>query len=110
MGGGDGHTATATVMLMGDTCTRACRFCHVKTSRAPPPLDAAEPERMATAIAEWSGLDYVVLTSVDRDDVEDQGASHIAETVRGIKQRNPGLLVEALVPDFSGDNDRVAMV
>ena len=64
---------------------------------------------MATAIAEW-GLDYVVLTSVDRDDVEDQGASHIASTVSGIKRRNPGILVEALVPDFTGDKERVALV
>lgn len=108
-GGGDGHTATATVMLMGDTCTRACRFCHVKTSRAPPALDKDEPRRMAQAIAEW-GLDYVVLTSVDRDDVPDQGAAHIAETVSGIKERNPGILVEALVPDFSGNVEGVEKV
>jgi len=66
-GGVDG-TATATIMIMGDTCTRACRFCSIKTSAAPPPLDKDEPENVATAIAEW-GLDYVVLTSVDRDDL-----------------------------------------
>ena len=71
-GGGDGHTATATVMLMGDTCTRGCRFCAVKTSRAPPPLDPDEPQNVAKAVAAW-GLDYVVLTSVDRDDLPDQG-------------------------------------
>jgi lipoic acid synthetase len=80
-GGGDGHTATATIMLMGDTCTRGCRFCAVKTSRAPPPLDPDEPENVAKAVAAW-GLDYVVLTSVDRDDLPDGGAAHISRTVR----------------------------
>ena len=61
-GGGEGHAATATIMLMGDTCTRGCRFCAVKTSNAPPPLDPAEPENTAQAVAAW-GIDYVVLTS-----------------------------------------------
>ena len=69
---------------MGDTCTRACRFCNIKTSKAPPPLDANEPYRVAKAILEW-GLDYVVLTSVDRDDLEDGGAKHIGDTVLAIK-------------------------
>ncbi|KAG2435979.1 hypothetical protein HYH02_011692 [Chlamydomonas schloesseri] len=102
-GGGDGHTATATIMLMGDTCTRGCKFCAVKTSKAPPPLDPAEPENVSKAIAAW-GLDYVVLTSVDRDDLPDGGASHIASTIRLLKQKTEGrLLVEALVPDFQGD-------
>ena len=64
-------------MLMGDTCTRGCRFCAVKTSRAPPPLDPQEPMNTAKAVADW-GIDYVVLTSVDRDDLEDGGAAHIA--------------------------------
>lgn len=108
-GGGDGHTATATVMIMGDTCTRACRFCHVKTSRAPAPLDPNEPENTASAIAEW-GVDYIVLTSVDRDDVPDQGATHIASTISGIKRRNPGILVEALVPDFRGTKEHVETI
>ena len=66
--GGKEGTATATIMLMGDTCTRGCSFCAVKTSRAPPPLDPAEPRRVSEAIASW-GLGYVVLTSVDRDDL-----------------------------------------
>ena len=102
-GGGDGHAATATVMLMGDTCTRGCRFCAVKTSSAPPPLDPAEPENVATAVTEW-GIDYIVLTSVDRDDLPDGGAAHIAATVAALKARSGGrLLVEALVPDFRGD-------
>ncbi|KAG2426158.1 hypothetical protein HXX76_013139 [Chlamydomonas incerta] len=102
-GGGDGHTATATIMLMGDTCTRGCKFCAVKTSKAPPPLDPQEPENVSKAIAAW-GLDYVVLTSVDRDDMPDGGAAHIASTIRLLKQKTEGrLLVEALVPDFQGD-------
>ena len=84
-GGGDGHTATATIMLMGDTCTRGCRFCAVKTSKAPPPLDAAEPANVAKAVAEW-GLDYVVLTSVDRDDLPDQGSDHFAQTIRRVRR------------------------
>ena len=70
-GGGSG-VATATIMLMGDTCTRGCSFCAVKTAPAPPPLDAGEPARVAAAVARW-GLGYVVLTSVDRDELADQG-------------------------------------
>ena len=68
-------------MLMGDTCTRGCRFCSVKTARKPPPLDPNEPEKTAAAIVKW-GLDYIVITSVDRDDIPDGGAAHIAQTVR----------------------------
>ena len=86
---------------MGDTCTRACRFCSVKTSRAPGPLDPHEPENTAEAISRW-GLGYIVLTSVDRDDLPDGGAAHIAATISKIKQKAPHILVEALVPDFSG--------
>lgn len=100
--GGDaqGNGATATIMLMGDTCTRGCRFCAVKTSAAPPPLDPDEPLNTARAIAAW-GIDYVVLTSVDRDDLPDGGAAHIAATIRHLKAESEGrLLVEALVPDF----------
>ena len=109
-GGGDGHTATATIMLMGDTCTRGCRFCAVKTSRAPPPLDPAEPENVAKAVVEW-GLDYVVLTSVDRDDLADGGAAHIASTIKHLKETSEGkMLVEALVPDFSGDLECVQTI
>jgi len=97
-----GESATATIMLMGDTCTRGCRFCAIKTSRAPPPLDPAEPQRVAEQVATW-GVDYIVLTSVDRDDVEDGGAAHIAETVRAIKRASQERLrVEVLAPDFSG--------
>ena len=108
-GGGDGHTATATIMIMGDTCTRGCRFCAVKTSRAPPPLDEDEPANVAKAIAAW-GLDYVVLTSVDRDDLPDQGAGHIAKTIANLKTSAPDLLVEALTPDFQGEPELVRQV
>ena len=108
-GGGKEGTATATIMVMGDTCTRGCSFCAVKTSRAPPPLDPEEPANTAQAVAEW-GLDYVVVTSVDRDDVPDQGASHIAQTIRELKSRSPKLLVEVLTPDFRGNTNLVAEV
>ncbi|KAF8795470.1 lipoyl synthase, mitochondrial-like [Argiope bruennichi] len=101
-GGGEYGTATATIMLLGDTCTRNCRFCSVKTSRTPPPPDPNEPKNTAQAIADWN-LDYVVLTSVDRDDIPDGGASHIASTVIELKQRKPSILVECLTPDFAGD-------
>jgi lipoic acid synthetase len=108
-GGGESGTATATIMVMGDTCTRGCSFCAVKTSRAPPPLDPEEPANTAQAVAEW-GLDYVVVTSVDRDDVPDQGAGHLAQTIVELKQRSPKLLVEVLTPDFRGDADLVRQV
>lgn len=108
-GGSSRAAATATIMLMGDTCTRGCRFCSVKTSRAPPPLDPHEPEHTAEALARW-GLGYVVLTSVDRDDLADGGAAHFAETIRKIKQKKPDMLVEALTGDFAGDLDMVRVV
>ena len=93
---------TATVMLLGDTCTRGCRFCAVNTARTPPPADPEEPGNTARAIAAWD-LGYVVLTSVDRDDMPDGGAEHFASTVRQLKALKPGILVEALTPDFRGD-------
>ncbi|KAK4145054.1 uncharacterized protein C8A04DRAFT_36183 [Dichotomopilus funicola] len=108
-GGGSKAAATATIMLMGDTCTRGCRFCSVKTNRAPPPLDPHEPENTAEALARW-GLGYVVLTSVDRDDLADGGARHFAETIRRIKTKKPTMLVEALTGDFRGDLDMVKVV
>lgn len=108
-GGSKKSSATATIMLMGDTCTRGCRFCSVKTSRAPPPLDPHEPENTAEALRRW-GLGYVVLTSVDRDDLVDGGARHFAETIIKIKQKAPAMLVEALTGDFAGDLDQVALV
>jgi lipoic acid synthetase len=99
---------TATVMLMGDVCTRGCRFCHVKTSASPPPLDPDEPRHLAEAVAEL-GLDYIVVTSVDRDDLADGGAAHFAEAIRRLKAV-PGLLVEVLTPDFRGDAEAVRTV
>ncbi|KAL7429080.1 hypothetical protein ACHAXM_001530 [Skeletonema potamos] len=80
-------TATATIMIMGDTCTRGCSFCAVKTSRKPPPIDPDEPNKVAAAVHSW-GLDYVVLTSVDRDDLEDQGAGHFRRVVQRLKELN----------------------
>lgn len=93
---------TATIMLLGDTCTRGCRFCAVNTAATPPPPDPAEPFNTAEAVANW-GVDYIVLTSVDRDDMPDGGAAHFAQTVQYIKMLKPDLLVECLVSDFRGD-------
>jgi len=100
-GGGEG-TATATIMLMGDTCTRGCKFCSVKTARNPGPLDPDEPRNTALQIKEWD-IGYIVMTSVDRDDIPDGGSSHFAKTVQEVKKENPELLVECLVPDWRGD-------
>ncbi|KAF2199787.1 Lipoyl synthase [Delitschia confertaspora ATCC 74209] len=108
-GGSSKSAATATIMLMGDTCTRGCRFCSVKTSKAPPPLDPHEPENTAEALKRW-GLGYVVLTSVDRDDLLDGGARHFAETIIKIKQKAPTILVEALTGDYAGDLEMVKVV
>ncbi|EFR02573.1 lipoyl synthase [Nannizzia gypsea CBS 118893] len=108
-GGGSKAAATATIMLMGDTCTRGCRFCSVKTSRTPPPLDPHEPENTAEALSRW-GLGYVVLTAVDRDDLADSGARHFAETVRRIKSKAPNILVECLTGDFDGNLDMVSLM
>lgn len=108
-GGDDKAAATATIMLMGDTCTRGCRFCSVKTSRAPAPLDPHEPEHTAEALKRW-GLGYVVLTSVDRDDLADGGSAHFAETIMKIKQKAPSMLVEALTGDFWGNTEQVKVV
>jgi lipoic acid synthetase len=88
----------ATMMIMGDTCTRACSFCNVKTG-LPGALDASEPENVARAVAALN-LEHVVITSVDRDDLPDGGAAHFAETIRAIKAAAPGTTVEVLTPDF----------
>lgn len=93
---------TATVMLLGEICTRGCRFCAVKTMKRPPAPDPDEPENLAAVIAEL-GLKYVVLTMVDRDDLDDGGADHVARAVEGLGRRVPDLLVEVLVSDFQGD-------
>ena len=88
----------ATMMIMGDTCTRACAFCNVKTG-LPGALDADEPLRVAEAVAKL-GLKHVVVTSVDRDDLSDGGAKHFAETIHAIRKASPGTTVEVLTPDF----------
>lgn len=93
---------TATIMLMGDVCTRACRFCSVNTGNPQGWLDPEEASNTARAV-ELMGLRYVVLTSVNRDDLPDGGAGHYAEVVRAVKERNPDTAVEALTPDFLGD-------
>ncbi len=100
---------TATVMLLGDVCTRGCRFCAVKSGNPHGLVDADEPRKVAAAIAEL-GLSYVVLTSVDRDDLPDGGAAHFGATIRAIKARDPEVLVEALIPDFQGDQEAVRTV
>jgi lipoic acid synthetase len=94
---------------MGGECTRACRFCSVKTSRTPKPLDPHEPINTAIAIEKW-GVEYIVLTSVDRDDLADSGAAHFAETVRLIKKQNPGVLVECLTGDLKGEEAPIALL
>lgn len=95
------NAGTATLMLMGAVCTRACRFCSVDTGNPHGWLDREEPQNAARTV-ELMKLGYVVLTSVDRDDLPDGGAAHYAECVRAIKARNPGTAVEALTPDFQG--------
>lgn len=102
-------SGTATFMLGTEVCTRACRFCAVKTARRPPPLDPDEPKKVAESVAALK-LKYVVLTSVDRDDMKDGGANHFAETIRELKLRDPELLVESLVPDFRGDFSAVEII
>jgi lipoic acid synthetase len=93
---------TGTIMLLGDTCTRGCMFCAVNTNAKPPEPDPFEPFKTAEAVAKW-GVDYIVLTSVDRDDIADGGAQHFAHTVELLKHKKPELLVECLVSDFRGD-------
>lgn len=93
---------TATIMLLGDTCTRGCRFCHVLSGNPAGVVDEEEPRKVGDAVARL-GLTYLVLTSVDRDDLPDGGADHFAKTVEIIKRNDRRILVEVLVPDFRGD-------
>ena len=102
------HHGTATFMILGDVCTRACPYCAVAHGR-PAGLDTAEPERVAEAV-ERMGLRYVVITSVDRDDLADGGASLFAETVRQIRERLPACRVEVLIPDFKGRHSSLEAV
>lgn len=100
---------TATIMLMGEVCTRGCRFCNVKTGNPKGKLDLEEPRKVSEAISQM-GLDYVVLTSVDRDDLPDEGSGHFAETVARLKASVPDLIVEVLTPDFKGNESYVAKI
>lgn len=100
---------TATLMLMGSVCTRACKFCSVDTGNPNGWLDPLEPLQVADAVA-LMGLNYVVLTSVDRDDLADAGAGHYAACIQAIHQRSPATAVEALTPDFNGREECVARV
>jgi lipoic acid synthetase len=103
------NAGTATIMVLGSVCTRACRFCAVDTGNPKGWLDADEPENTGKAV-KLMGLEYVVITSVDRDDLPDGGASHYADCVRAIKKHSPGTAVEALTPDFNGVEAHVEIV
>ena len=102
-----GH-GTATFMILGDTCTRGCRYCAVNKGM-PTELDLEEPSRLAEAVVRM-GLSYVVITSVDRDDLADGGAGIFAESIREIRGRSPGTSVEVLIPDFQGNRDALETV
>jgi lipoic acid synthetase len=100
---------TATFMLMGETCTRGCRFCAVDTAKRPPALDPLEPDHIAEAVDEM-GLSYVVLTSVNRDELDDGGSAHLARCLDAIHARTPQVLLELLSPDFQGDRAAIARI
>lgn len=100
---------TATFMILGDTCTRGCRFCAVKSGNPNGYLDPDEPLKVAEAV-KILGLKYVVITSVDRDDLADEGASHFAKTVKNIKKLSPDTIVEILIPDFHGIKSSLELV
>ena len=93
---------------MGDVCTRTCKFCYVRSGK-PQPLDPEEPRRIAAAVVE-AGFDYVVLTSVNRDDLPDGGAAHIARCIQEIKKQKPSLLVEVLIPDFQENTEALTTI
>ncbi|MDL2252336.1 lipoyl synthase [Odoribacter sp. OttesenSCG-928-J03] len=99
---------TATFMIGGDTCTRACKFCNVKTGR-PAPLDPQEPENIAQSV-KLLKLKHVVITSVDRDDLDDFGAAHWVKVIESIKRENPTVTMEVLIPDFQGDSKLVQQI
>ncbi len=102
------HRGVATFMILGNTCTRHCRFCSVKKG-VPEPVDPGEPERVAR-VADELNLRHVVITSVTRDDLPDYGAGHFAATIRAIHEANPAMTVEVLVPDFKGSIDAIRTV
>ena len=102
------NAGTATFMILGDTCTRACKFCATKTGKPLPP-DCEEPSRLAETV-KLLKLKHCVITSVDRDDLPDGGASIWADTIREVKEVNKGITVEALIPDFDGRKENIRMV
>lgn len=102
------NAGTATFMILGDICTRACKFCGTKTGRPLPP-DPGEPERLARSVQAMM-LKHCVITSVDRDDLNDGGASFWADTIRKVKEINPGTTMETLIPDFDGNHGHVQMI
>ncbi len=100
---------TATIMIMGEVCTRGCKFCHVKTGNPKGALDPMEPEKVSYSVAQMD-LEYIVVTSVDRDDLPDQGSNHFARTIRTMHKMDPELIVEVLTPDFRGDRECVQVM
>jgi lipoyl synthase len=102
------NAGTATFMILGDICTRACKFCATKTGK-PFPADCEEPDRLAAAIKAMD-LRHCVITSVDRDDLDDGGASFWAETIENVKRENPGTTIEALIPDFGGNPENIIKI
>ena len=102
------ESGTATIMIMGNMCTRVCRFCDVSSGR-PAPLDPDEPKRVAEAIKQWN-LRYIVITSVCRDDLEDGGAAHFAKTIKSVKLSCPNTIVEPLIPDFNYDSNSIKKI
>lgn len=103
------ESGTATFMIMGNICTRACRFCDVNSYSRPKPLDLEEPDRLANAVFEMK-LRHVVITSVTRDDLLDQGAVHFVKCLKAVKDKNPEVHLEILAPDFQGERDLIAQV
>ncbi len=94
---------TATFLLMGDVCTRGCKFCNIKTARNPPALNSEEPRNLAQAIYDWeTDLNYIVLTSVDRDDLADGGSTHLANCISAVQKEHKNINIEILIPDFQG--------
>ena len=102
------NSGTATFMILGDICTRACKFCATKTGKPLPP-DPDEPLRLANSISSMK-LNHCVITSVDRDDLPDGGANVWAGTIKCIKEKNPDITIEALIPDFDGKSERIQMI
>jgi len=98
------NSGTATFMVLGDTCTRGCRFCNVKTARCGSEVDEKEPEKIANVIKDWK-LNYIVITSVDRDDLDDQGSGHFNKVIKKVREVNPEILIEVLIPDFKGSEE-----